>query len=214
MEVKSHRRSRYTVTPQGGSGSGGGGGGCSGTRTNTATAAASPVPGEYAVDQIQPTPLRMACQKMLKYISRSTLVFHQLASSLSVARAPLAIPPPPLHARAPPLSSGSSTSYFRTCCNKGCTQKSDVASSYGSCGTTLKYCALCMSVCYCSKACQTTDWHAGHKTMCKKADNRKVKKRNQSTDEWFLSVPGRAVARLIINWVDSYVSFSLHKRRK
>jgi hypothetical protein len=40
-----------------------------------------------------------------------------------------------------------------------------------------------------NKECQTADWRAGHKGMCKPYA-RGVRKLNQSADKWFLSVPG------------------------
>ena len=40
-------------------------------------------------------------------------------------------------------------------------------------GTPLDYCGGCKRCFYCSKACQSADWKAGHKAECKTLSNGK-----------------------------------------
>ena len=62
----------------------------------------------------------------------------------------------------------------------------ELGTSCAVCGTCdAKRCVRCFEVAYCSKECQRKDWDAGHKVMCKIAQETR---RTQRLKEW-KSVP-------------------------
>ena len=64
--------------------------------------------------------------------------------------------------------------------------KMELGTSCEVCGTSdAKRCVRCFEVAYCSKECQKKDWDAGHKVMCKIAQETR---RTQRLKEW-KSVP-------------------------